>query len=890
MFTKKAAMSKAVSAQRNDMPSPGAIGREDAREVRADVAAISERVVFRLWASGAANARAIEQARQEMDARTRLDQALVRLGLVDEVVAAKALAEEIGAPFAGESDYPACPIAMDLLPQRFVRESLALPISDDGELLRIAIADPLDDYVIRAIQLKTKRQVEVACAAPERLEREIARLYGAKEAGALRPAAKLDAETPEPQRAETSIAAATAPPAQQAALAKTKARPPAEPEALKAETLTPDRPRRPRPAPENAGARSAAPKASAKAFAEAPADAPGRPQARSPEPMTRSPEPMAPERDRAAGDSERPASEPSLAPVPFDAAAFAVSPPTPRFVRPKRVALKRPAERFIARLDEDPQPTGRRTRSASAAPRSAAPSDRSAARTKSAAQGGPDAEARPAPSTRSAIADGGLMLAFADAETERRAAASASKTKSEAKTRTESKSAPAASGRRPFDLMARFGAALATQVGRSTAKAEPESPSPDLAPEAPKPAAEPRRAKPMLEAFGEAQDFSAARGGAAVSLEKPRESAPEPATAERIERDRSADPAAEPTAKAKPQPPRRARPNESEEARRTERALERARAEARRIAPEPAPAPKPAATYAPNPAATPERTLRTKASDRAKARDFVVAEVRKKLREAIAPTAMSGGLKVALRAAEDSARGGAEDRRATLVGPSATPEEIDLAALGFDAASEAVIAQALDAQDGMIAVCGLAGSGKVATRNALAARLAAAGVAVRPLETVGAGERRRSDKTGARRAAVGAIRSADDAEAAARAAMTGWLVIVTLETPTAASAAPHLVRTGVPPYVLASSLRAAVSQRAVSEEEAAAIGARGEAIGGAVTAVHAVAFDDAMRALILAQADEATFCQTMGVPLPREPEPMRPSGPPRPLTAGVRAP
>ncbi|MEL6317620.1 MAG: hypothetical protein AAFR16_08295, partial [Pseudomonadota bacterium] len=764
---------------------------------------------FRLWASGAANARAIEQARQEMDARTRLDQALVRLGLVDEVVAAKALAEEIGAPFAGESDYPACPIAMDLLPQRFVRESLALPISDDGELLRIAIADPLDDYVIRAIQLKTKRQVEVACAAPERLEREIARLYGAKEAGALRPAAKLDAETPEPQRAETSIAAATAPPAQQAALAKTKARPPAEPEALKAETLTPDRPRRPRPAPENAGARSAgaAAKASPKALAEAPAealaDAPSRPQTRLPEPIT-------PERDRAAGASERPASEPSLAPVPFDAAAFAVSPPTPRFVRPKRVALKRPADRFIARLDEESQPTGRRTRSASAAPRSAPPSDRSAARTKSAAQGGPDAEARPAPSTRSAIADGGLMLAFADAETERRAAASASKTKSEAKTRTESKSAPAASGRRPFDLMARFGAALATQVGRSTAKAEPESPSPDLAPEAPKPAAEPRRAKPMLEAFGEAQDFSAARGGAAVSLEKPRESAPEPATAERIERDRSADPAAEPTAKAKPQPPRRARPNESEEARRTERALERARAEARRIAPEPAPAPKPAATYAPNPAATPERTLRTKASDRAKARDFVVAEVRKKLREAIAPTAMSGGLKVALRAAEDSARDSAEDRRATLVGPSATPEEIDLAALGFDAASEAVIAQALDAQDGMIAVCGLAGSGKVATRNALAARLAAAGVAVRPLETVGAGERRRSDKTGARRAAVGAIRSADDAEAAARAAMTGWLVIVTLETPTAASAAPHLVRTGVPPYVLASSLRAAV--------------------------------------------------------------------------------
>jgi len=62
---------------------------------------------------------------------------------------------------------------------------------------------------------------------------------------------------------------------------------------------------------------------------------------------------------------------------------------------------------------------------------------------------------------------------------------------------------------------------------------------------------------------------------------------------------------------------------------------------------------------------------------------------------------------------------------------------------------------------------------------------------------------------------VGEIRDPETAELAARAAMTGHLVLSTLHTNDAASALPRLIDMGVAPYLLPSTIIAVISQRLV---------------------------------------------------------------------------
>ncbi len=62
---------------------------------------------------------------------------------------------------------------------------------------------------------------------------------------------------------------------------------------------------------------------------------------------------------------------------------------------------------------------------------------------------------------------------------------------------------------------------------------------------------------------------------------------------------------------------------------------------------------------------------------------------------------------------------------------------------------------------------------------------------------------------------VGEIRDLETAEIAIRASLTGHLVFSTIHTNDAPSAVVRLVEMGVPPYLIASSLRAVISQRLV---------------------------------------------------------------------------
>jgi general secretion pathway protein E len=135
-------------------------------------------------ADGIARARAAAQHGAEP---THL--VLARLGLVSDADLADALAAQLGLPLVGSEAFPAEPVLPDRLGARFLRQAAVLPLAATDTRVALAMADPLDAYASRAVEVATARAVDVHVARRGELQAALDRLH----ADAL-PAAANDAE------------------------------------------------------------------------------------------------------------------------------------------------------------------------------------------------------------------------------------------------------------------------------------------------------------------------------------------------------------------------------------------------------------------------------------------------------------------------------------------------------------------------------------------------------------------------------------------------------------------------------------------------------------------------------------------------------------------------
>jgi type II secretory ATPase GspE/PulE/Tfp pilus assembly ATPase PilB-like protein len=190
------------------------------------------------------------------------------------------------------------------------------------------------------------------------------------------------------------------------------------------------------------------------------------------------------------------------------------------------------------------------------------------------------------------------------------------------------------------------------------------------------------------------------------------------------------------------------------------------------------------------------------------------------------------------------------------------------AALGLDALGllpdeEARLLGILDAPHGLVAVAGPTGSGKTTTLHALLGRLRRPGVHVvsieDPVEVEAPGVRQVQvdEAAGVTFAAglrsilrhdpdvilVGETRDPETAALAARAALTGHLVLTTVHAPDAPSVALRLRDLGVPARLLASVLRGVVAQRLVRRPCAACAGRGCDACRGRGTSGRTGVFE-----------------------------------------------
>jgi len=160
---------------------------------------------------------------------------------------------------------------------------------------------------------------------------------------------------------------------------------------------------------------------------------------------------------------------------------------------------------------------------------------------------------------------------------------------------------------------------------------------------------------------------------------------------------------------------------------------------------------------------------------------------------------------------------------------------LPLADLGMPEGMHARFSALLEAGDGIVIVCGPTGSGKTTTLYAALRMLDAEHANILTIEDPveyrlsGIGQIQVKPKIGLTFASglrhilrqdpdvvlVGETRDLETAEIAVRASLTGHLVFTTLHTNDAPGAVVRLVDMGIPPYLVASSLRGALAQRLV---------------------------------------------------------------------------
>jgi hypothetical protein len=121
-------------------------------------------------------------------------QQVAELGYATEGTVARGISVELGLPRIDLSMTPPEPAAIALLDARTCADRFILPVAlrENGELLWLAMADPTDQEAIGVVRRRTQKRVRPAVAGPSEILRSVRALYGAPDAGTVKPESVKD--------------------------------------------------------------------------------------------------------------------------------------------------------------------------------------------------------------------------------------------------------------------------------------------------------------------------------------------------------------------------------------------------------------------------------------------------------------------------------------------------------------------------------------------------------------------------------------------------------------------------------------------------------------------------------------------------------------------------
>lgn len=118
----------------------------------------------------------------------RLGQVLVDLKFTDETEIAEAMSQQMKIPLAKIREAKLAPEIIELLPENIVRKNNVIPFEVDENnpnILRIAMADPLDIIAVDDISIITNMQIEIMVATPSDVAYAIEKYYGNEQSAKL---------------------------------------------------------------------------------------------------------------------------------------------------------------------------------------------------------------------------------------------------------------------------------------------------------------------------------------------------------------------------------------------------------------------------------------------------------------------------------------------------------------------------------------------------------------------------------------------------------------------------------------------------------------------------------------------------------------------------------
>ncbi|QZA32928.1 GspE/PulE family protein [Hydrogenibacillus sp. N12] len=132
-----------------------------------------------LLQSGAITEEALAEALAEQRrTKERLGDILIRRGLITPEALYAVLEKQLGIPHVRLSRQALSPALAQIVPEALARKYRVIPYDRQGNVLSLAMVDPLDYYAIDDIELITGLTVRPALISPDEFAAALARLYG----------------------------------------------------------------------------------------------------------------------------------------------------------------------------------------------------------------------------------------------------------------------------------------------------------------------------------------------------------------------------------------------------------------------------------------------------------------------------------------------------------------------------------------------------------------------------------------------------------------------------------------------------------------------------------------------------------------------------------------
>ena len=124
----------------------------------------------------------LNEARQiSKEQNSLLHEALIRLNYASGEEVMKAVAQEHAREYVDLNEVQIPPGVIELVPESVARENHILPLSDEGDSLKVIVSNPYDIDTIEKLRFILNRRIEIALAPLENINEAINRYYGQTE-------------------------------------------------------------------------------------------------------------------------------------------------------------------------------------------------------------------------------------------------------------------------------------------------------------------------------------------------------------------------------------------------------------------------------------------------------------------------------------------------------------------------------------------------------------------------------------------------------------------------------------------------------------------------------------------------------------------------------------